>query len=401
MKIAYINSVAGYGSTGRLIDQLASMDGVTAKIYFGRKKNLSQGDTFRMTKLGGNIMHAAQTFLFDSHAFANVKETERMLEDLDVYQPDLIHLHNLHGYYLDVNTLFHYLKNKDIPVIWTLHDCWAFTGHCAHYEAAGCDGWKSGCRKCPDLWTYYPTFNPANTGKNFEKKKELFTSLGNKLHLTVPSKWLAGQVSQSFLKDTECTVIPNGIDLGVFHPEGSSFREEHHLNGKCLVTACSSIWTNRKGLDQLVKLAEDMPENCVLCVVGVTEKQKKLFAPGTVVIRRTDSVRELAGIYSASDLFINPTQEESFSLVNVEAQACGCPVATYTSGGSTEMVTDQTGVILAKNDLAGMRQAIADVSAGRLVFRKEDCVENASSFSKEKMLEGYRKVYERTLVAGS
>ncbi len=395
MKIAYINSVAGYGSTGRLIDQLAGTEGVRARIYFGRKKDLSQQDTFRMTKFSGNVLHAAQTFLFDRQAFANQRETRRMLEDLEKFAPDLIHLHNLHGYYLDAGTLFLYLQKKKTPVIWTLHDCWSFTGHCAHYEAAGCDQWQTGCRDCHDLWTYYPTFFNRNVPKNYQRKKELFTSLGDRLHLTVPSRWLKEEVAKSFLQDTECTVIPNGIDLAVFRPTASSFRQDHGLEGKCLVLACSSIWTRRKGLDQLVRLSADMPADTVLCVVGVTEKQKKLFGPGTVCISRTDSVKELAGIYSAADLFINPTQEESFSLVNVEAQACGCPVATYRAGGSTEMVSEKTGIVLRKNDLEGLRQAVADVSAGRISFRREDCIENAAGFSKEKMLAGYRDIYER------
>ena len=397
MRIAYINSVAGYGSTGRLTDQLAGMDGVEGKIYFGRKKNLSERESFRMTSFPGNVNHALQTFLFDRQALSNTKETERMLEDLDAFHPDLIHLHNLHGYYIDIRPLFQYLRNKDIPVIWTLHDCWSFTGHCAHYEAVGCDKWKTGCDHCPQLWPYYPTFYGGNVKNNYRIKKELFTSLGVRLHLTVPSEWLKEQVEMSFLKDTECTVIPNGIDLNVFRPAVSSFRKDHNLEGKYLITACSSIWTKRKGFDQLADLSHRMPENTVLCVIGVTRKQAKQLSEDTIAIERTDSVHQLAEIYSASDLFINPTQEESFSLVNVESQACGCPVCTYRSGGSTEMVTEKTGIVLRKNDLEGIRQAIVNMSLGMLSFRKEDCIENASRFSKENMYRGYMNLYQRLM----
>ncbi len=395
MKIAYINSVAGYGSTGRLIDQLSQMEGIEAKIYFGRKKDLSKGDTFRMTSFAGNVSHALQTFLFDRHAFCNTKETRRMLEDLERFQPDLIHMHNLHGYYIDVQTLFEYLRKKDIPVVWTLHDCWAFTGHCAHYEAVGCEKWKTGCRDCPQLWPYYPTFYGGNVSSNYARKKELFTSLKDRLHLTVPSAWLKEQASMSFLKDTDCRLIANGVDLDVFRPEASSFREEHSLEGKTLVMACSSIWTQRKGLDELIRLSHEMPEGSVLCVVGVSPSQIRKFDPETICVKRTDSVRELAGIYSSADLFVNPTWEESFSLVNVEAQACGCPVVTYKAGGSTEMVSEKTGIVLEKHDIEGMRKAIAAVTGKKIRFNREDCVENASSFSIGRMHEGYRQLYEQ------
>ena len=397
IKIAFINSVAGYGSTGRLIDELARMDGIEAKVYFGRKKNLSDHETYRMTGFFGNVHHAMRTFLFDDHAFCNTKETERMLKDLDQFHPDLIHLHNLHGYYINTEVLFEHLKEMNIPVIWTLHDCWAFTGHCAHYEAVGCDQWKNGCRHCKNLWTYYPTFNGNHTYDNYVRKKTAFTSLGNNLHIAVPSRWLKSQVEESFLKETECSVISNGIDLKKFYPVKSAFKEEHNIVGKKMIVSCSSVWTERKGLNQLEDISYQLPENCVMCVVGTTKKQSKRFSNKTICIERTDSIRKLAEIYSAGDLFVNLTMEETFSMVNVEAQACGCPVATYRSGGSTEMITENTGVIIPKNDIDGMLAVIRDVCADKLVFSETDCVENASCFSLEKMYDGYMKLYQRVI----
>ncbi len=397
VKTAFVNTVSGYGSTGRLIDQLSRMDGIQGKIYYGRKKNLSDMDSYRMTDFFGNVNQALQTFLFDKHAFCNRKETERMIEDLKQFAPDLIHLHNLHGYYLDAEVLFEYLQSVDTPVIWTLHDCWSFTGHCSHYETIGCDQWKTLCHDCPQLDQYPITFNGKHVAENYERKKKLFTSLGDRLHIAVPSQWLADQVRESFLGNTDCTVVANGISLDTFQPRPSEFKKKHHIENRFLVTACASIWTKKKGLDQLVELAKMMPERSVLCVIGVTKSQIRMFQKTAICIERTDNAMQLAEIYTASDVFVNPTLEETFSLVNVESQACGCPVITYRSGGSVEMITGKTGVIVNKNDLAGMRDTIERMASGELVFSAEDCIENASHYALANMYDGYLKLYHRVL----
>ncbi|MCR5449562.1 MAG: glycosyltransferase [Solobacterium sp.] len=395
MRIAFINTVSGYGSTGRLVSQLAGMDGTVSRIYYGRKKDLSGCETYRVTGPAGNIVHAVETRLFDRHGFCSAKETNRMIGDLKAFQPDLIHLHNLHGYYLHTEVLFRFLAQICVPVVWTFHDCWPFTGHCVHYEAVGCEQWKTGCRHCTQTRVNYKTYSSAHVRENYERKRAAFTSVGSRLHVAVPSVWLKDQVSGSFLKETDCTVIPNGIDLNTFHPLESDFRRKNNLENKTLILACSSIWTERKGFDQLAALSHDLPENAVLCIIGVSQRQKKQLPEHVIAISRTDSVRELAEIYSAADLLINPTQEETFSLVNLEAQACGIPVVTYRSGGSTETITDSTGIILEKNDLAGLRKVIERMSSGQLIFDKDSCVRNAQRFSIEHMLEGYRQLYQR------
>ena len=242
--------------------------------------------------------------------------------------------------------------------------------------------------------------NRYGVSGNYLRKKAAFTSLGSRLHLAVPSQWLKDQVKLSFLGDTECTVIPNGIDLNQFYPMETSFKEDHAVADKKLITACSSIWTERKGLNQLAEISHHLPENCVLCVIGVTKKQSKYFSPQTICIERTDSIRTLAEIYSAGDLFVNPTLEETFSLVNIEAQACGCPAAAYSSGGCTETISEKSGVILPKNDTEGMLKVIWDISEGRRIFKREDCTENAARFSAERLYDGYMNLYRRVLKEG-
>ena len=397
MRIAYINVVAGYGSTGRLIDALSEMDGVTAKVYFGRKQNLSKIDTYRITGFTGNINHAVQTFLFDNQALCNTAETKRMIEDLKAFQPDLIHLHNLHGYYLNITVLFDFLRQISVPVVWTLHDCWAFTGHCAHYEAVGCNQWKTECIHCPQLNQYPITWNGSNVKRNYDLKKELFTSLGSRLHLATPSQWLYDQVKMSFLGNIDCRVISNGINLNIFRPQESDFRNQYHIGARKLIVACASIWTERKGLRHLIELSEQMPESTVLCVVGLARKQKKLFNNNVICIERTDSVQQLAEIYSSADLFVNPTLEETFSLVNVESQACGCPVATFRSGGSTEMISGKSGIVVNDNSTEGLLDAVFGISEGRYCFDRNCCIVNAKRFSLENMYDGYIKLYQGIL----
>lgn len=395
MRVAFINSVAGFGSTGRLVYRLSRIDGVQGRIYYGRKKNLTDADVYRITDFFGNAEHAFRTFLADEQGFANRRETERMVSNLKEFNPDLIHLHNLHGYYLDAEVLFGYLKESGKPVIWTFHDCWPFTGHCAHYDCLHCEKWKTECMKCPGLNQYPVTWNGMNVRKNYARKKELFNSLGRQLTIVTPSFWLESQVRQSFLKDNDIRTIHNGIDLSVFHPRETSFRKEHHLEDSFLILAVASIWNKEKGFEDLLKLRDQLKEPQKLIAVGVTPAQKrKLDSPKVLCIPRTDSVDELCQIYSSADVLINLTYEDTFPTVNLEALACGCPVVTFETGGSPEAVTDRTGRVIAQGDLAGLIQQLSDLQEGKLVLNRSDCVRRGRRFSDVNMLNSYRVLYE-------
>ena len=270
MKIAFINSVAGFGSTGRLVSTLSMMDEVDGKVYYGRKKDSSNAISMRFTGDIGNVTHAVGTYLFDDHGFHNAMETKRMLKDLDEFNPDIVHLHNLHGYYVHVGVLFDYLKRKNKKVIWTLHDCWSFTGHCAHYDGVGCDKWKDKCYDCPITNEYPFSWNKHNVTKNYERKKEVFTSIKDNLTIVTPSYWLEEQVKQSFLKECYVMTIHNGINLNDFKYTESSFREKYHLEDSFIILAVASVWDTTKGIEDLKELANSLPENIKLVVVGGT-----------------------------------------------------------------------------------------------------------------------------------
>ena len=391
MRTAFINSVAGYGSTGRIVDQLAQMPDIEGRIYYGRKKNLAAAETFRFNGFAGSAAHAVKTFLLDGQGFANAKETARMIDDLRTFAPDLIHLHNLHGYYLNVEVLFRFLKDSGIPVIWTMHDCWAFTGHCAHYESVGCEQWKTECRNCPALRHYPVTFNGHHVRDNYRKKREVFASLPvSQLTLVTPSQWLKEQLAESFLNQYECVHIPNGIDLSRFQPQ------ERTPDGVFRILAVAGQWYPEKGWNDLKRLAGMLGENERLIVVGVSAKQKReIEGERVTAIEHTDSVEALAELYSGADVLLNPTYEDTFPTVNIEAQACGCPVVTYRTGGSPEMLAEKTGIVVPRGDLQAMYRAVQDLKEKRIVLHREDAVQNAAQYTVETMLSAYRELYTR------
>jgi len=389
--VALINTVVGYGSVGRIVYDLSKMPGVEGKVYYGRKTNKTDADACKFTGFFENADQAVQTFLFDNHAWTNARDTKKLVADLEAFQPDLVHLHNLHGYYLDAPVLFSYLKESGVPVVWTLHDCWAFTGHCAHYEKAGCMQWKTKCEVCPLLNTYPYTWTGRNVSRNYERKKELFTSITDQVHLVVPSHWLKTQVEQSFLKSMNCTVIPTGIDLSVFHPVESDFRQKNHLEKNTIILAVSSGWPAEKGYGDLLKLCSILQGDEKLVVVGVNSRQKKeLERLGAIAMRRTSNASELAALYSTSDVLINPTYGDTFPTVNLEALVCGCPVVTYRTGGSPEVLTPETGGVI---DCGEIDEALELIRHSN--WDRNACTKQGQRYGRANMLAAYEALYQK------
>lgn len=396
MRIAFVNSVAGFGSTGRIVWQLSQLPGVQGRIYFGRKDNLTDADVFRITRKAGNLEHAFCTFFMDRQGFCNTSETEKMVENLKNFRPDLVHLHNLHGYYLNCETLFRYLKESGVPVVWTFHDCWPFTGHCAHYDSLDCDRWKTKCQHCPGTMRYPFTINGSQVPVMYEKKKEVFCSLSpNQLSIVTPSNWLEDQVRMSFLGSQYIRTIHNGIDHSSFHYVQSDFRSVHHLENDFLILAVAGVWNHEKGLDDLVRWSHQMKDHQKLIVVGGPKHALKKFDPAhTITIPYVNGTEELCRIYSAADVMVNLTLEDTFPTVNLEAQACGTPVLTYQTGGSPESITPKTGMVIEKGNLESMIQNAEKIQNQEIIFSSPDCMRNARRFDVRNMLNSYRALYE-------
>ena len=307
-----------------------------------------------------------------------------------MFRPDVIHLHNLHGWYLNLPMLFDYIKDRNIPVVWTLHDCWSFTGQCPHYDMIGCTRWQTGCGDCSQFRSYPKTcFDCSRT--MFRKKREWFTGVKN-LTIATPSRWLADQVRQSFLKDYPVTVIHNGIDRSVFRPAVSDIRKHYGMEGQYVLLGVAYAWDQKKGLDAFLELRRRLGPEYTIVLVGVDEQQAREMPEGIVPIRRTQSQQELAQLYSAADLFVNPTREDTFPTVNIESLACGTPVLTFDTGGSPECLDETCGAVVKKNDLTALEQVVRDICVNKR-FSSEACVKQAEKFDRQIQIQQYLQLY--------
>ena len=367
MKIFMINSVAGIRSTGRICTDLAELlhqRGHSCRIAYGREQAPDFCKDYTVgvaTKLGAYVRFARGLVLDDQGKGAR-RATRRLIREICDYAPDIIHLHNIHGYYLNIKMLFDFLAKADIPVVWTLHDCWSFTGHCAYFDFVGCEKWKDGsCGHCPAKTAYPPSLILDRSAKNIKEKKALFTSL-KKLTLVTPSDWLRSMAEQSFLGKYECVTVNNGIDLSKFKPTESNVKEGLGIGDKRMILGVASVWEKRKGLQDFLALSGLIDENWRIVLVGLTKKQIASLPENIIGIERTNSIGELAELYTAADVFVNPTHEEVFGLVNIEARACGTPVVTYRTGGSVEAVDETYCRIVEKGDVEGLHEALLSVS---------------------------------------
>ncbi len=340
---AHINTVPN-GSTGGIMmkehkELLAA--GEDSYAFWGRGRDADNGNEMRFASDLEVKLDVLQTRLDGKAGFHSKSATRRLLVRLDAIQPDVVHLHNLHGYYVNIEMLFGWLASHDCWVEWTLHDCWAFTGHCAHFTYVKCDEWKTCCGdSCPQLGTYPATFSKGSCSWNYDQKKHLFKLVpADRMKLITPSKWLSDLVRQSFLSKYPVEVRHNTIDTDVFKPIPSDFRERYGIGDRFMILGVASPWTERKGLSDFVRLAGQLDsDKYVIVLVGLSEKQVEELPKGIVGLTRTDSREELAGIYSTADVFFNPTTEDNFPTVNLEAEACGTSVVTYDTGGCSETV---------------------------------------------------------------
>lgn len=354
MKYLFINSVAGFGSTGRIVGDTCRelmAQGNECTIAYGRKQTgYEDVPTVRIGSDWDCRFHGLESRLLDDQGFGSRRATRRFLDWVRRYDPDVIWLHNLHGYYLNLEELFGYLRTCGKQNLWTLHDCWSFTGHCAYFEMAGCDKWKQGCHHCPQKGTYPKSILLDGSRRNYEKKKALFTGIPN-LTLIVPSQWLQHRVQESFLKEYPVEVRYNEVNRDIFKPTPSDFREKHGLTGKKILLGVASVWEERKGLGDFIALSRQLDDSCKIVLVGLTEKQIRSLPEEILGLPRTNSPRDLAEIYTAADVFLNPSLEETFGMTTLEASCCGTPAIVYRDTACEEIARQFGGLAVEKGDL--------------------------------------------------
>ena len=363
MRVLFINAVCGTGSTGKITGELAESyerEGHEVKIAYGRFGYVPEKYKRFAVRIGNSIdvyAHALLSRLTDRHGFYSRRATKKFLLWAEEFNPDILWLHNVHGYYISIELLFNWIKSRPrMKVFWTLHDCWSFTGHCAYFTFIKCDKWQTHCENCPQKNTYPASFIDGSF-RNYEDKRRLFTGIRD-LTLITPSKWLADLTRKSFLKDYPVEVRYNTIDTNIFKPTPSDFRTRYGLEGKFVVLGVASIWDKRKGLADFVKLSAMLDDRFAIVLVGLTKRQIKNLPKNITAIERTHNQKELAEIYSASDVFFNPTYEDNYPTVNLEAEACGTRVITYDTGGCPETIHDKHSVIVKCGDLDSVMEIL-------------------------------------------
>ena len=389
MKIIQITTFS-YKAAGNIMMNLHKtmlMRGIDSYVAWGRGRQAENDHEYYMGDNVGVKIHGVYTRLSDKTGFASIKSTKKLLQWIDKIEPDIIHLHCIHGYYINIELLFEYIKKKNIKVIWTQHDCWAFTGHCAYFDACGCDKWKTGCHNCEQLATYPASILLDNSSWNWKKKKNLFSGI-NAIIVT-PCKWLAQLTSESFLGKYPTRVIYNGIDTNVYKPKDSNYKER--VGNKKIILGVASEWTERKGLKDFIKLDSMIDKDSyVIVLVGVTKKQIKSLPEDIIAIERTNNVNEMVEIYSAADVFINPTYEDNFPTTNLESLACGTPVITYKTGGAPEAIYPGAGYVVNKGNIDDCSRLIE--SAIKLK-RTNDNLFSDDSFDVQTMISKYLEIY--------
>ena len=403
MRLLQINVTANSGSTGRIAEGIgisAQKAGFDSWIAYGRNANPSSSHLIRIGSNIDHIEHAIETRLFDNHGLASRGATYSFLKEVNKICPDLIHLHNIHGYYLNYKIFFQYIQEKNIPVIWTLHDCWPFTGHCSHFMFSNCEKWKTGCFSCPQVKTYPSSFVFDRSKVNYRKKKDSFASISSMTLVSV-SEWLDQLVSQSFLHHFDHTVIHNGIDTNVFSPSShnESVRCELELKaGETMLLGIANPWSARKGLKDFIELSKHCLPQEKIVLIGLTQKQIESLPENIIGIERTESTKQLAEYYSAADLFLNLTYEDNYPTTNLEAISCGTPCLTYRTGGSPESITPETGFVVPQGDIESVMECIKTVQMKGKATYSTACRNYAlAHFRQEDRFQEYIDLYKQIL----
>lgn len=402
MKILQINFYDLF-STGNIMLNIADVarkrghEAYTASKYMKMSIDRHRIDSYHFY-IGNrivNTLHRYFSWITDLQDCGSIFPTLSLIKKIEKLRPDIIHLHDILGWYLNIDILFSYLKKKKIPIVWTFHDCWAITGRCIYFDAIGCTRWQTGCGRCPQKRYMPGTWFFDLSAWNYNHKKRLFTSVEN-MTIVTPSVWLKELVKQSFLKSYKTIVINNGINLNVFKPTiGELYKKVKQLNSK-IVLGVAATWSLRKGLDVFLKMDNELPEDFAIVLVGIESKElpqnKRITA-----IRRTNNQSELAEIYSAATVFANPTIEDNFPTVNLESLACGTPIVTYKTGGSPESVNENTGIVIEKNNVQAFISAVIDVANKGKEAYEHNCRQKSLNYDMTKKFNDYVDLYERIL----
>ena len=397
-----ITSEVNSGSVGRIAEQIGEVaieKGWNSYITYARNNLPSASKVIKIGTYKDIYLHVLQTRVLDNHGFGSYNATKDLINKIIEIDPDIIHLHHLHGYFIHIELLFDYLVKSNKPIVWTFHDCWSFTGHCTHFEYVGCNKWKDGCYNCEQTAEYPKSLVFDRSKKNYSEKKQIFNAL-TKLVIVPVSNWLGAVIKDSFLKDYPIEVIQNGIDLNVFRPlkDHHAIKERYRIYKPFVILGVASNWEAKKGKQYFIALANLISADCVIVLVGLSKNQITKLPAQIIGIERTENLNDLVSLYSLADVFVNPTLEDSFPTTNLEALACGTPVVTFATGGSVEAISDDTGLITPKDDVPALLNAIERIKSNTKQFYSDNCRRRARDlYDKNLKFQAYFKLYQRLL----
>ena len=400
MKVLQINTTVNSGSTGRIASEIGDLLidlGHESIIAYGRKSCECSSLAIKIGTRKDFMFHVIHTRLFDRHGFSSRRVTEDVINSIKQINPDIIHLHNIHGYYLHIGILFGYLKKAGKPVVWTLHDCWPFTGHCSHFQYVNCNKWQTECHDCPNTNGYPKSWLVDNSRTNYRQKRELFQSL-DRMVIVSPSEWLARILRSSFLSDYEIKIINNGVDLGKFRPlDNTVVANKYNLKRKYIL-GVASIWTERKGLGDFFMLRKILDPEIEIVLVGLSQSQARSMPIGVTGIARTENTDELAALYTGAEIFVNPTYVDNFPSVNIEDLACGTPVVAYNTGGTAETLDEKTGFVIEKGDINGLALAVNKIlQTGKKEYSDECRLRAMKLYDKRERYAEYISIYQNII----
>ena len=398
-KLLQINATANSGSTGRIaegIGRVAQSAGFESWIAYGRVGGESTSNLIQIGTKYDYLEHGFESRIFDNHGLGSRSATRSFIQILKQRKPDIIHLHNIHGYYLNYLLLFQYLSKADIPVVWTLHDCWAFTGHCAHFDYVGCDRWQTECHHCPQKRTYPASYLFDRSKQNWLAKKHYFT-LPKRMTIVPVSNWLGDLVKQSFLGKYPVQVIHNGIDTDVFHPYSPEIaKAKYGLEEKKVLLGAASVWSPRKGLRDFIELAKILPQEYQILLVGLSRNQAKGLPENITAIPRTESTQALAELYSVANVILNLSYEETFGMTSVEGFACGTQGIAYDRTASPELFNNsKVGRIVPAGDIACLLNNVIELTSKEKSSYAEVCRKHAlKHFQQQDRFQEYIDLYK-------
>lgn len=400
-KLLQINSCVAINSTGQLVENIGKVaitKGWESYIAYGRVARSSQSELIRIGTDLDVYFHGLATRLFDKHGLGSKKATKNLIEQIRKIKPDIIQLHNIHDYYLNYEIFFKHLSESNVPVVWSLHDCWTMTGHCAHFALVGCQKWEIECFDCP-LKKSYPASWIDKSTRNYRLKKSLFTALSN-VTMISPSKWLGDIIKESYLSKYPIKIIPNGINTEVFIParDSDEVKKKYGFGDKYVIMGVGSVWNNEKGLYDYYKLNRILNDNYIIVLVGMSKSQIKNLPKGIIGIVRTDSLEELAELYSAADVITSLSYLETFGLTPVEGFACGTPAIVYNCTSTPELITPETGLVVEPGNIDDIFSAIEKIRSRGKSYYTKNCRQLAVAlYKKEDRFGDYIRLYEEIL----